>query len=110
MQILIYFFLLFLLDGCSSSSNRNYEQENNSRETSECIQREAIIIASTNIDLENAAASVVARCSAYTEALRRKLYAEYPGYRDYIAPKLHEVDELYLAQARLAIARARQPR
>jgi hypothetical protein len=110
MRILIYLFLLFLLEGCSSSGNHNYEQENNSREASDCIEREASIIAPTNIDLENAAASVVARCSAYTGALRRKLYAEYPGYRDYIAQKLREVDELYLAQARLAIARARQAR
>ena len=109
MRILIYFVLLFLLEGCSSSGNRN-EQENTSRAASECIDREASIIAPTNIDLENGAASVVARCSAYTGALRRKLYAEYPGYRDYIAPKLREVDELHLAQASLAIARARQTR
>jgi hypothetical protein len=109
MRILICFALLIILAGCSSGGDRNYEKENNSREAAECIQREATVLAATSIDLENAATSVVARCDAYTGALRRKLYAEYPGYHDYIAPKLREVDELYLAQARLALARARRP-
>jgi hypothetical protein len=37
---------------------------------------------------------------SHTGALRRDLIARYPGYRDYIEPKVREVDELYLAQAR----------
>jgi hypothetical protein len=110
MRILIYLSLLFMLEGCSSGGKRDHEDDNNSREASECIEREAVMVAPTNIDLEAAAASVVVRCSTYTDALRRKLNGEYPGYRDYIAPKLREVDELYLAQARLAVARARQPK
>ena len=110
MRISIYLVLLLLLEGCSSNSNQNYEQNNSSQYATECIEREASILARTSIDLENAAASVVARCDAYTGALRRKLYAQYPGHREYIAPKLREVDELYLAQARLAVARARQSR
>lgn len=108
MRISIYLILL-LLGGCANNE-RNYEQESNSRDASECIEREAALLAKTSMDLENAAITVVAKCDAYTGALRRKLYAQYPGYRDYVASKLREVDEIYLAQARLAVARSRQSR
>jgi hypothetical protein len=109
MRIIRYFVLLFLLEGCSAG-NRSYEQENNAHEASECINREAISVASMPTDQEIASATVIARRSIYTGALRRDLIARYPGYRDYIEPKVREVDEIYLAQSRLAVARARQPR
>jgi hypothetical protein len=110
MRILLYLVLLFLLEGCSSVGSSSYERDSNAREASECINREATGVASTPTDLEVASATVIARCSIYTAALRRDLIARYPGYRDYIEPKVREVDEIYLAEARLAVVRARQPR
>jgi hypothetical protein len=62
------------------------------------------------VNLETAAAMVVARCNQYTEATRRDLQSRFPGYRDYMAPKLREIDEIYADRARMAVAIARTPR
>jgi len=98
-----------LLGACASRAEMREEAEANARQAADCINREAITVAPVASDLDVAAATVVARCGAYTGALRRDLTSKYPGYRDYTEPKLREADELYLAQARLAITRVRQP-
>jgi hypothetical protein len=43
---------------------------------------------------------------AFTEATRREL-TKYPGYRDFMAPKLRELDEIFMQRARAAVAIAR---
>jgi hypothetical protein len=93
-----------VLSGCSSDSNRSSERADNSGEAAECIIREAKTIAPMKIDLETAATAVIARCSAYTDALRRSLVARFPGHRDYIETQTRQVDAMYLEQARRAIA------
>ena len=108
MRLALIVALSFLLGACASREEIRQEQDANARQAADCINREAISVAPTALDLDVASATVVARCSAYTGALRRDLTSRYPGHRDYIEPKLREVDELYLAQARLAVMRARQ--
>jgi hypothetical protein len=101
-------FVVLALAGCVSANDRDLEQQTNAREAADCINREAVAIASERADLETAATIVIAKCGAYTQALRRDLLARFPGHRDYIESQLREADELYMAQARLAVARARQ--
>jgi hypothetical protein len=107
MRIVSYLIVAFLLEGCSSDSSRSSEGASNSRVAAECIVREAKTIAPMKVDLETAASAVIARCSAYTDAIRRSLVARYPGHRDYIETQTREVDALYLEQARRAVAVAR---
>jgi hypothetical protein len=107
MRILSCFVSAFILEGCSSGNNRSYEQASSSREAPECIEREAKTIAPMKVDLETAASAVIARCSAYTDALRRSLVTQYPGSRDYIGTQTREIDAFYLEQARRAVAVAR---
>ena len=71
---------------------------------------EASIVAPMTVDLETSAAMIIARCNQFTEATRRDLQSRYPGYRDYMAPRLREIDEIYESRARSAVAIARTPR
>jgi hypothetical protein len=106
MRNLACFAIFILLAGCGG--NRSVEHtDNSSSEAVDCINREAVIIAPSKVDLETAATAVVAKCSIYTEATRRKLIQQYPGYRDYMAPKLKELDDTYMDGARRAVAIAR---
>jgi hypothetical protein len=107
MRISSCFVSPFILEGCSLGSNRSYQQASSSREAPECIEREAKTIALMKVDLETAASAVIARCSAYTDALRRSLVTQCPEYRDYIGTQTCEIDAFYLEQARHAVAFAR---
>lgn len=71
---------------------------------SQCIHREAPSIASTNVDLETATVALLARCRTDLEEERRAFINLAPGYRDYIAPRLRELDETRMNQARSEIA------
>jgi hypothetical protein len=102
--------LLSLLTGCVTTESEKDQQRANASQAAECINREASLIAPTALDLETASLAVIGKCSYFTNFMRRDMLARYPGHRDYIEPRLREVDEIYMAQARLAVARARASR
>ena len=104
MRLLPYPLVLCLgLSGCrpriSSEQRQSYSDM-----ASECIQREATIIAHTKVDLETAATAVLARCNSELAAERNYLPTLYPGYRDYMEPRLRELDTVRIDQARKRIA------
>jgi hypothetical protein len=99
--------LLVSLAGCVTAESEQDQQRINANQATECINREAGVIAPMALDLETASVVVIGKCSYFTNALRRDRLARYPRHRDYVEPKLREVDELYMAQGRLAVARAR---
>lgn len=98
---------LSVLSACASVQSGNENSANDAALAGACIDREAAEIATRKVDLETAATAVIAKCSTYTEATRRDLIARYPGYRDYMAPKLRELDQVYFDRARRAVALAR---
>lgn len=100
-------FPILLLSSCAAIHSENQPTTGATNEAGACIDREAISVAPMKVDLETAATAVIARCSAYTEATRRELISRFPGYRDYMAPKLRELDEAYMERARRAVAIAR---
>ena len=75
----------------------------------DCFRREAPAIASTKTDLETASTALLARCIGELEAERRAFINLAPGYRDYIEPRLREVEQIRTDQARaeIAVLRAR---
>src|SRR5260370_38194824 len=109
LMICLIFCCVFLA-GCGTSRSSDEQAENMRSQASACIEREASIVAPMTVNLETAAAMVIARCTQYTEATRRDLQIRFPGYRDYMAPKLREIDEIYEDRAATAVAIARTPR
>ena len=107
MRTSIYILMFLILAGCAAGRQSDEQTANSGSEASACIEREAIRVAPTKVDLETAATAVISICSVYTEATRRDLIARYPGYRDYMAPKLRELDNAYMDHARRAVAVAR---
>ena len=97
-----------LFAGCARVSNEEVKVARNAALA--CIEREAAILAMTNLDLDTAARATLGRCRAELEAERDSFIDQYPGYRDYIEPKLRELSAIRLDQARMRIASARAAR
>lgn len=91
-----------ILAGCSARPDT--EQADYGAAATQCIINEARAVASANTDLETAAYAVIARCSSELTAERRVLPNRFPGYRDYMEPRLRELDALRRDQARQAVA------
>jgi hypothetical protein len=99
--------MLSLLSACGTRLSNEEGSADNTYLANDCIEREARTVAALKVDIDTAAMAVIAKCSEYTDATRRDLSARFPGYRDYMAPKLRELDQTYLDRARLAVAVAR---
>jgi len=97
-----------LFAGCARVSNEQIEAAQDGVRV--CIERESAALAPTNLDLDTAAMATLGRCGAELEAERRSFIDRYPGYRNYIEPKLRELSAVRLDQARTSIALARAAR
>jgi hypothetical protein len=95
-------FAAAVLVGCQT--NRGAETDALSAASTDCLRREAKVIAPKAVDLETAALGVLARCHAETTAEDNSFSAEYPGSRIEIRPYLAKMDAARLEGVRRMVA------
>ena len=93
-----------LLAGCAGAQ-RGPSPEGQA--ASDCMLREGPEVARTPTDLDTASYALLARCAAELNGEKQAIINRYPGYRDYIQPRLRQFDEMRLDLARQTIATMR---
>ena len=73
---------------------------------SDCISRESQAPRLKQVDPENAAKAVIARCNNELRAADNALLTKYTGYHDEVQPYLHELNTARRDRARKLIALA----
>jgi len=95
-------FAASLLGGCQT--NRRAETDALGTASTDCLRREAKVVAPKAVDLETAALGVLARCHAETTAEDNSFSAEYPGSKIEIRPYLAKMEAARLEGVRRMVA------
>jgi hypothetical protein len=100
-------YLLVSLIGSSQADEAGQRFAALGRALGECINREALLVAPKQVDLETASIAVLARCKGEAEALRQFVFTGLPNFDPSPDWWSNEMEPGFIKRAREAVAVAR---